>query len=155
MNRRKRFPVRSLPYGINLADFDFVPTPEEKLWDRLQKLKKVWDKEDDRRRKRRAREIELEIFAAREKQAAEDAAAERAAAANAEIEKRRSYFLKANEAESAVTEKLLESYDDQLDGGKRKKLLAALERITKETKRDDARLERDELLRRGVVRGRR
>jgi hypothetical protein len=51
--------------------------------------------------------------------------------------------------------KLMESYQRQLDAPTYKKLLARVEKAGREIARDNARIERLELLRRGVVRGRR
>jgi hypothetical protein len=153
--RPKQRPRFALPFGINLADYDFIPTREERLLDRLAEMKSVWDREDDDRRRRQFAQIAKEIAEEKRKQELEDREAEIARERDAEIARRRNYYLTARKAEDPLVEKLLEEYQDQLEGGWRKKALAKLEKLTKEIARDKAKAEREALARRGVLKGRR
>jgi len=150
-----RRPRYALPFGLNLADFDFVPTREEKLLDRVYKMKADWDREDDARRRLRSKQVAAEIEEAKRKQAIEDRREESAREREAEIERRRNYYLSARKTEDPLVAKLVEKYLDELDGGWRKKALAKLAKIEREIKRDAAKAERKALLEKGVLRVRR
>jgi hypothetical protein len=152
--RPKQRPRFALPFGINLSDYDFQPTREERLLDRVHEMKLVWDREDDDRRRRRAAQISQEIIEARRQQELEDREESSARQREEEIAKRRNYYLTARKTEDPLVEKLIEEYQDQLDGGWKKKALAKLQKLTAEIRRDRLKAEREELARRGVLRGR-
>jgi hypothetical protein len=137
--------LRVLPYGIrSLSDFYFYPTREERLLERLKEMKAEWDREDDARNRRRATQIAREVEADRRKQEREDS-----------LDRIRNYFLQANQQEAPAMAKLLERMQEELEGPWRRKMLAKVEKIAEEIRRDKARAERKALLQRGVVRGRR
>jgi hypothetical protein len=142
MNRRK--PIRALPFGINLSDYYFHPTREEKLLDWLHEQKRIWDAEDDVRRRRRAAQIEAEVNAAKEVQARED-----------RLVRDTNWWLQQREVDRPLMEKLTADLQDALEGNWHKKVLAKLAALEKEIRLDAVRAERKTLLRRGVVRGRR
>jgi hypothetical protein len=153
--RPKQRPRFALPFGINLADYDFHPTREEKLLDRVNEMKLVWDREDDERRRRRAALIAAEIEQARKRQEREDREAEIEREREAEIERRRNYYLTAHKTEGNAMEKLVAKLQDELEGNWRTKALVKLEKLTAEIRRDRLKAEREELARRGAIRGRR
>lgn len=146
METRKRFPLRALPAGINLRDFYWKPTPDEKAVDskflerqrrnrlaKLQRLEKAWLAEDVERLKRRAAELELvavqdRIYVAR------------VTAIEQEQKRVTDYWLHEQEKQAAA---------------ERKALLERLERATKAINADTVQAERKVLAARGVLRGRR
>jgi hypothetical protein len=147
-------PIFVLPAGENLSDFDFVPSAEEKAAAKeigkhrahakrclvnLGHLQKLWAREDaeyDRRREaRRQKHIET-ILAAAE---LDRQWVEQYRAWEQEIERRRNFYLTEHAKEDKAT------HAAQL-----KKLATILDDIRK----TDCRLERKELTKRGVVRGR-
>jgi hypothetical protein len=152
--RPKQRPRFALPFGINLADYDFQPTREEKLLDRVNEMKLVWDREDDDRRRRRSALIAKEIAEEKRKQEIEDRREEIAREREAEIERRRNYYLAARKAEGPM-EKLIERYQNELEGNWYTKALRKLEKLTAEIRHDRLKAEREALTRRGVLRGRR
>lgn len=147
-------PRYALPFGINLADYDFVPTREEKLLDRVNEMKLVWDREDDDRRRRRSALIAKEIAEEKRQQEIEDRREVIAREREAEIERRRNYYLAARKAEGPM-EKLIERYQNELEGNWYTKALRKLEKLTAEIRHDRLKAEREALTRRGVLRGRR
>jgi hypothetical protein len=151
--RRNRKPIRALPLGINMKDFLWEPDEAERFVDRVRQLQKVWHREDLERLRRREKLIALEIEDAKRKQAIEDARAEEAREREAEIERRKTYWVREREAGAAAMEKLIASYEAELnvEHGKRLKKLAQIE---KDIARDKLKIERQALAQRGVLRGR-
>jgi hypothetical protein len=143
MERRR--PITVLPFGINLRDYYFYPTREEKLLDWLREQKRIWDAEDDLRRRRRAKQIAAEIETEREKQARED-----------RLNRDRDYWLRQREADRPVMAKLTERYQEIVDLSPfRQRLLKVVAKLEKEIRRDAAKAEREVLAARGLIRGRR
>ena len=97
----------------------------------MAQMKACWDREDDERRRRHVAEIEAIVAVGR-------AYVERQNALEAEIQRRKDYYEAAHKDEA-----------DQ----ERRRLLTRLEKATKEIRKSDVRAERQELFRRGVVRG--
>jgi hypothetical protein len=152
--RPKQRPRFALPFGINLSDYDFQPTREEKLLDRVNEMKLQWDLEDDERRRLRFKQIAAEIEEEKRKQEIEDRREEIAHEREAEIERRRNYYLTARKTEGPM-EKLIERYQNELEGNWYNKALRKLEKLTAEIRHDRLKAEREALTRRGVLRGRR
>jgi hypothetical protein len=152
--RPKKRPRFALPFGLNLADFDFVPDVNEKMCDRVRQLEQRWAKEDDAIRRRRLKIIAAEVEADRIKQAADDRRNEIKAEIDAEIERRKTYWERERKTGAAAMEKLIASYEAELciEHAKR---LKKLDKITKDIARDKANAERSEFARRGLIRGRR
>jgi hypothetical protein len=152
--RTKKRPRFALPFGLNLADFDFVPTREERLLDRVNEMSKQWAAEDDERRRQREREIAKEIEQEKRKQELEDRREEIKRELEAEIERRKTYWERERKTGAAAMEKLIASYEAELsiEHAKRLKKLA---QIAKDIARDKAKAERSEFARRGLIRGRR
>jgi hypothetical protein len=150
---RKR-PRMALPMGVNLRDYAFEPTRDEKLWDRLRQIEREWIKEDDQRRRERANQIAAEVEQARIQQQQDDEVAVLQAEIDAVIDKRRAYYLERRKAEGPVTEKLIAKYESELNIWQ-KKAQAKLDQLTKDIQRDKIKAERETLAARGVIRGRR
>jgi hypothetical protein len=152
-SRPKQRPRFALPFGINLSDYDFQPTRQEKLLDRVHEMKLLWDREDDERRRLRSCEIAKEIEQEKRKQAVEDRDAEEARQHQEEIDRRKTYWLRERETGAAAMEKLVASYEAELNAEHAKRL-KKLAQITKDIRKDKARVERRSLLEKGVLRGR-
>lgn len=137
---KRRIPLTALPAGIRPSDFFWGPTYEEHQLSLLRKLKAKWAREDAaierkhlERMRKRAAELEQSVAKDREWLAR---LAER------------------QEEQKRVTDYWLAEQKKQADA-EHKALVARLAKATKEIQKSDARSEREELLRRGVVRGRR
>jgi hypothetical protein len=142
---KRHRPITVLPFGINLRDYYFYPTREEKLFDWLREQKRIWDAEDEARLRRRFAQITIEIEAEKEKQAREDW-----------LNRDRDYWLRQREADRPVMEKLTEQYQEIVDlSSFRQKLLKVVAKLEKEIRRDAAKAEREALAARGLIRGRR
>ena len=147
-------PIFVLPAGESLTDYDFAPTKEEREIEKerakhrrhakrclvnLAALKKTWAKEDaasDRlREQRRQKHIET-ILATAE---LDRQWVEQYRAWEQEIERRRNFYLTEQQKEAKA-----------IHAAQLKKLATILDDIRK----TDCRLERKELTKRGVVRGR-
>jgi hypothetical protein len=148
--RRPRF---ALPAGIDLADFDFRPDKYECLVDRLREMKLTWQREDDARRRQRAKQVEAEIEADRRKQAVEDERDAIAREHDEELARVRYYWIKQQQIGKAQMDKLIAQYEAQLNS-KHTARLKKLAEITKEIEQDRIRAEKKALLHKGIVRGR-
>jgi hypothetical protein len=140
---RRRIPVLALPLDIKLDDILFAPDAEERkayAWEthrraalkRLERLRATWERQDLERARKRAKDLQALVEADRKFVAAENDRQERRVAAEQETKKIADYYLQEQ----------------------RKELLARLARATKEISADVCRSERERLMRRGVVRGR-
>jgi hypothetical protein len=137
-----------------MKDFLWEEDADEKRVNRIRKLEKLWAKEDDDRRRRRAALIALEIEDAKRKQTIEDARDELKRERDAEIERRRNYYLTDNERTKDAMTKLIAKYEDELNAEHIKRL-KKLAQITEQVRKDKLRAERKALLEKGVLRGRR
>jgi hypothetical protein len=70
-----------------------------------------------------------------------------------EIEARENWWREVSEREKAANEKILAHFQDQLDGGVHAAMVARANKAKADIDRDNARLERLTLLKRGVLRG--
>jgi hypothetical protein len=145
-------PIFVLPAGVNLSDFDFAPTAEEKALEKklrlqakrrlvnLSNLQKLWQREEDAYLKR--------MDALRQKHVA---------VIFAQVEQDRIWLEKVNaiqEEQKRVTDYWLAEHEKEskaIHAAHLKKLAAIQEDIRK----DNARAERQELDRKGLVRGKR
>jgi hypothetical protein len=142
-----------LPDGLKWGDISWEPTWEEKAldWNRQQiqlalaAVKRI-ELEEQRvwleAQRRRLAQVALEI----------DETARKFALAEAK-ERQLAWFRDQAEQGADEMKKLMEAYQRELDAPTYKKLLARVERAGREIARDSARIDRLELLRRGVVRG--
>jgi hypothetical protein len=163
----KRKPTFSLPKGhwpsavVNDSPDDFEWVSSEKLLADAERRRRNWlakmqslllryQREDDALRRKRAAEIAREVAADREKQERED---------RRDNVKDRDYWLREREKDGPLMAKLVERYQQIVDDSpfRREMLakLAELAELDKQLNRVAARAERNALLRRGVVRGRR
>jgi len=139
-------PIRSvmcLPLGLDLDEIAWRATREEILIERLRMLKATWDREDLERYRRYAAELALVVEKDREY-------IERANAIECEEAWHRQQLADG----ASVMQKFLARYQDELDGLRQSELRARLVRAGKEIERDRCRVEKEELTRRGVYRGR-
>ena len=74
---------------------------------------------------------------------------------NEEMEKRENWWKEVSEREKEANERVQAHFQDQLDSGVHAAMVARAEKAKREMDRDNARLERLALLKRGVLRGRR
>ena len=144
-----------LPDGLKWSDISWEPTWEEKAldWNRQQialalaAVKRI-ELEEQRvwleAQTRRLAQVALEI----------DETARKLALADAK-ERELAWFRDQAQQGADEMTKLMECYQRQLDAPTYKKLLARVEKVGREIARDNARIERLELMRRGVIRGRR
>jgi hypothetical protein len=126
-------PKLALPYGINLSQFYWYPTREERILTRLKEMKADWDAQELAYYRRKARELGADVARDREW-------LERRNALEAELTAIQAYYRTEREKELAAEDK-----------ARREKAMQLL----KEINTDIAKFERAELMRRGVVRGRR
>jgi hypothetical protein len=157
MGKRQAYdPVHVIHDTIEI--YDFKPLPDERAayryWRRRKALLKEldtmrarWDREDWTRIRNRATQIAAAVERDRQ---------------NAELEEHRNAVDRWWAAERAkdkeAMERLVDAYQNELDAKtvrQDKARLAALDKILQNIQRDNARVEREELARRGVVRGRR
>ena len=126
---RHQKPLYALPPDVNLSDFDFEPTWQEREWERYLRAKQEYEREWLMASIQRLAAVALEIDA--EKRHAELVA---------EQDRVDAWWAGEREKELVAW---------------RQRELAKLEKIGKEIQRDAVRLERKVLEERGVVRGRR
>jgi hypothetical protein len=122
-----------VPPGFCERDYYWYPTREERILDRLWEMKKEWDDQELVYYCRKAREFGEQIARDREW-------LERQNALEAELNAIQTYYRIEREKELAAEDKARREKSRQL---------------LKEINGDMAKLERTELMRRGVVRGRR
>jgi hypothetical protein len=141
MKRQK--PLQALPLGIRLADYFWSPDKAEREVNlaaqrrraalaKLAKLEVEWKVQDELRLRRRAAELAVVVAADKEWLAREQAWEE-------QLQKIQDYYRSEAQREAAE---------------ERKRLLAKLDKVTRQMNKSDVRAERQELLRRGVFRGR-
>jgi hypothetical protein len=134
---KRRFPKLVLPANLRLDEILFAPDAEERQYTHLEKqrqqrlarmerLAKRWEREDQARLEKRVRDLEAIVGADRE-------------------------FVEACNAREAEIQRVRAYYETE----QRKELLARLARATKDISKDVCRAEREKLMRRGIVRGRR
>jgi hypothetical protein len=154
-------PIFVLPAGENLSDFDFVPSPEEKAATKevakrkkhakrclvnLANLQKLWEREEaaylkhmDALRQKHIAAILVQAERDRIWLAQMNAWEQETNAWEQEIDRRRNFYLSEHDKEAKA-----------IHAARLKKLATILDDIRK----TDCRLERKELTKRGVVRGR-
>ena len=149
MSRR----LHILPDGLKWGDISWEPTWEERAldWHRhqialaLAEVKRI-ELEEQRvwleAQTRRLAQVAFEI----------DETARKLALADAK-ERQLAWFRDQAEQNADEMKKLMESYQRQLDAPTYNKLIARVEKAGREIARDNARIERLELTRRGIVRG--
>ena len=116
-----------------MHEVDFVPTREERILDWLRDKQAKWAKEDEARRRKRFAEIQAVVNRDRQ-------ASQRQEIVERELEKIQGYYRTELEKEAQAADV---------------KRRAAAARILKNIARDKARVERETLAARGVLRGRR
>jgi hypothetical protein len=79
----------------------------------------------------------------------------RLAMIEAEMQKREAWWAETAEREKEQNESVLKFFQDQLDGNLHRKMLDRAAKAAEDIRRTDARIERNELRRRGVLKGRR
>ena len=124
---------RRVPPGYSDKDYHFYPTWDERILERLGKIERDWDAAEDRILKLRAKAVEASVAADRAWLTLEQEREERKLQSDAELKKVQDYF----------------------NGERDKELRAALKRITKDMNKDILKTEREALVRRGAIRGRR
>src|SRR5208283_1825817 len=124
---------RRVPPGFSDKDYHFYPTWDERILERLGKIERDWDATEDRILKLRAKAIEASVAADRAWLTLEQEREERKLQSDAELKQVQDYFNRERDME----------------------LRAALKRITTDLNIDIVKTEREELARRGVIRGRR
>jgi len=124
---------RRVPPGFSDKDYHFYPTWDERILERLRKIERDWDATEDRILKLRAKAIEASVAADRAWLTLEQEREERKLQSDAELKQVQDYFNRERDME----------------------LRAALKRITTDLNIDIVKTEREELARRGVIRGRR
>jgi len=122
-----------VPPGYSDKDYHFYPTWDERILERLGKIERDWDAAEDRILKLRAKAVEASVAADRAWLTLEQEREERKLQSDAELKKVQDYF----------------------NGERDKELRAALKRITKDMNKDILKTEREALVRRGAIRGRR
>jgi len=133
---QKNNPVRflaALPPDVVLEDIDWNPSHLEEIAAKLADMKKCWEAEDDERRRKRLAEIMVALERDKVLLRLEAEQEHRLA----QIQE---YYRREHEKEAEAG-----------DRSRREELAKVLKRINQDT----CRLEREELTRRGVVRGRR
>jgi hypothetical protein len=152
--RLKNLPS-TLPDDVLHDQFDFEPTWQERALD--------WHRQQMALALAEVNRIELEeqqawLQAATQRMAAvalEIDEGLRKAALQEEIEKNEKWWADLHEREKAANEKILAHFQDQLDGGVYAAMVARANKAKADMDRDNARLERLALLKKGVLRGRR
>lgn len=144
---RRRPTILALPAGVKFSDFDFQPTWQEVEWERWLRAKAEYEKTW-----LEAAQKELAILACIVERDARENALE-------EFHQRRQRFYREQaEKEAEQDKRQMELYladlQKQLDAPRLRAELSKLECIGREIKRENARIERTELMRRNVVRGR-
>jgi hypothetical protein len=157
--RQRRLRIRNLPSTLPddvLHDqFDFEPTWEERALD--------WHRQQLALALAEVKRIELEeqkawLTTAMQRMAAVAVAIDeglRKAALQEEIEKNDKWWADVNAREKEANSKLMAQFQKQLDGGKYEAMVDRANKAKADMDRDNARLERLTLLKRGVLRGRR
>lgn len=148
MPRSRILSMLPLPYDVIHDGVDFAPTWEERQIDyHLAQIAKIragidrrWIEEARERSTKAAAEI--------------DETAKKIALAEAR-QKQLDWYREQSERGAAEMKRLLEHYQRELDGGKYEAMVARADAAKKDMDRDNVRLERLALLKRGVVRGRR
>jgi hypothetical protein len=133
-----------LPEGVNLKDFDFQPSHEENEWNKWLLKKAIYEKEWLTASMQRLAAIGLEIE--NEK---------RIAALVEEQDKISKWYEDQNLREAEVNKQFEERMHNELDGPYLRAQLAKLDKAAKEIRSGLLQIERTELERRGVVRGKR
>src|SRR5271165_3379945 len=155
--RQRQLRLRNLPSTLPddvLHDqFDFEPTWEEKAleWNRQQMqaaLAEVNRIELEEQREWLARQNERLAMIALEIDETE-----RRQKLNEEMEKRENWWKEVSEREKEANERILAHFQDQLDGGVHADMVARANKAKADMDRDNARLERLALLKRGVLEG--
>jgi|SRR5271165_791298 len=155
--RQRRLRLRSLPSTLPadvLHDkFDWEPTWEERAldWNRQQlelAIAEVKRIELEEQREWLARQTERLALIALELDAAE-----RRIQMAEEMQKREDWWREVSEREKEANEKLQSHFQDQLDGGVHAAMVKRAEAAKRDMDRDNARLERLALLKRGMLRG--
>ena len=149
MSRR----LHILPDGLKWGDISWEPTWEEKALD--------WNRQQIALALAAVKQIELEeqrvwLEAAMRHMAAvaqEIDEYKRKAALQEEIHRRDKWWEDTREREKQQTAKLMAAYQRQLDGNIFEQMQARAVKAGEDIKRDNARIERLELMRRGIVRG--
>ena len=124
---------RRVPPGYSDKDYHFYPTWDERILERLGKIERDWDAAEDRILKLRAKAVEASVAADRAWLTLEQEREERKLQSDAELKTVQDYF------------------NGELDKERR----AALKRITNDLNKDILKTEREALVRRGAIRGRR
>ena len=143
---RRRPTILALPAGVKFSDLDFKPTWQEIEWERWLRAKAEYEKEW-----LEAAQKELAILACIIERDARENALE-------EFHQRRQKFYreqaeKEAERDRQEIDKYLAEQQRILDAPRLNAELAKLARIGREIKRENMRIERAELKRRGVLRG--
>lgn len=152
---RKAGTVLALPSGLKFDDISWEPTWEEKALD--------WNRQQLALALAAVKQIELEeqriwLEAATRRMAAvalEIDQYKRKAALQEEVERQDKWWADVAVCEKAQTEALMAHYQEILDMGVFEKMKARAEKAKASMVRDNARIERLALLKRGVVKGRR
>jgi hypothetical protein len=150
---RNRPTILALPDNVRWEDMDFEPTWEERALD--------WHRQQAALALAEVQRMELEehrlwLVAATQRAVAagllidED---ERKIALREEMDRTNKWWADTAEREKAQTEALMAQYQKILDKGVFEKMKARAAKAGEDIKRDNARIERLELMRRGIVRG--
>jgi hypothetical protein len=150
-----RFLPPCVPDDVRMADVHWFPTKEERALE--------WNRQQMEEALAEVKRIELEEqrdWLAQQNQRLAQIAVEieeykRLEMLEAEMQKREAWIEKCQAEAKVSTEKVLEFYQKQLDGGAYEKMVERAEMARRDMERDNARLERLALLKRGAVRGRR
>jgi hypothetical protein len=143
-NAKYQRPLYALPGGVNLAEFDFTPTWQELEFDRYHRAKLIYEKEWMLASMKGLAEIGLEIEEQKRRNALAD-----------EQEQIYEWFMEQALKESEVNKKFLARCQDELDGPYLRAQLAKLDKAGKEIRHELAEIEKTEMIRRGVYKGRR
>jgi len=151
MSHNKRSRLLALPADVKFSELSFHPDQDELNWLRWRAAEEVIKREamEEQRawlaeQNERLARISEEINEAKRKTwVAEEKA------------KREAWWAGIERAQEVATAKLLADYQKMLDAPAMKKLWDRVNKAGREIARDAAKMERQELLRRGVVRGRR
>jgi hypothetical protein len=150
--RPRRLPS-TLPDDVLRDGIDFAPTFEERALD--------WNREQMQLALAEVKRLELleqrEWLVQQNQRLAQIAIeldeTERRLKLNEEMEKRDNWWKTVSEREKEANEKILAHYQKQLDGGKYEAMVERANKAKADMERDNARLERLALLKRGVLRG--
>ena len=142
-----------MPDDVSQDGVQWAPTWEEKALD--------WHRQQMQAALAEVKRIELEErneWLARQNErlaavALELDAYERQQRLNEEMEKRENWWKEVSEREKEANEELLEYFQEQLDGGVHAAMVARADKAKADMDRDNARLERLALLKRGVLQG--